>query len=1057
MIQKISCISVLCCILFVGCSSHPDEKVETYLSSGKYEKAVTWLSDVLKNDPSNTYLNYLLSYVYIQRCVAEKCFDKNPELLRPLQTTVPHIKTLNATYKDQSKNIYNAFNGLLMSLRAGEDHPVSLVTLLKAMPKSLLQTQMINFMAKEGLDHIKLQHIPEAISLYSAIAFKLPEDDPNRFLSMIIYGYASNDESVIAQSQASVGRIDESLNASSVYVQALPYALYRYAVEKNPNGGTQNFIQNFRSHIQKMNFAYFATPEGRAELGNSVYAISRDKPFILNAQKHFKIEKEQEEIASILTFSGASSATASVSKTSLGAMEDVTLTPVKKIPDIPVTENVLGKTKIPDADVEERSPLNEELRLRFMKLALLVNPSSEKSWKLFLEQATSYAMETGRASVIFDHLRPQDVPATIISWYNGSLFKLMHHNIKKNKSILGLVQHVTLPSTGADAVKTQVSSLLNEAMIKAVDDENYDLVYEYASFQPDVAKLSRQKIVSITIDALEKKWNLSEFEGMDILAQFLTRTMGIDFSLDSFLLQSFDDQILKSGIQEKLGADNPDNLLKDRESVRVDLLDKFEYLRTHFKKQPEVLDNLLKSLIVKAEGSYGVPNALYLLYDYFSDAFTEKERAAYLVGAVKKSLSEDEKMTPQDFAQKATDLQEKFPEISMLFVVNKTLERTKGLADIKSLWENAPEPFVRAMKEIKPQYVTLMTALAAYDKGNHQKAASLFTILSDPKLIKIARPYLTEYVATVKEHAGVYVTYSSEKDSKMNTQMIRIELSHEDETVHKGQKSVSDTSETDFLGAYITFISSLGSLKEDSVTDFSEDYGKVVVFKGKGQINPNTMSVIIPESIKSAENLPVSFEKIFGDIAVLHLMGDALLLETPKENYTFEKVSSSPKVIFPPQGRYSLLEPLSDDKGAHTYMLPVGSILELYTEMDNSVAVKKGKPYLYQVSGLLYHPAAEDPVTVKGVYNSEESVTSLSYNYPFPGGGTLAAEARCQLVSTYILCAGHNKHWKRKRYTYQISGSQIQPEDSDSEVGMVLDDQLENKTEIYQDTGVRNR
>lgn len=1012
-------------VLLTGCSSSVDERISDYLNNGEFEDALSWLTEELEDNPDDSYLNYMAARVVLAKCQKDRCFDHNSTYLQPLQRYIERITTFSVEDDGQLIDLYAQFSDLLTGLSQGRNHPVALVSLLQYLPKHEFKTLTLSLMASRGLEHIEKGEIAAAVSLFEGLGKYIDPSDPNKYIAQLIYGYAMHDQDIIKKTRTQLQSADEQLAVGQIYLKALPYAVHQYMQEERSHAGTLAFLSGFRAILNNINIAYLRQPEGRAEVANAVYAMSRNPVFMNHAASNLALQEDQKNVQDEETI----------------AVEEVNAPPK------------IIESKIPDAEVEPESFTEEsmeEVKLRVFKLALLINPSSERSWQQFLEPATAFAIKTQRPEILFGQLSPQDVPTEIIGQYNTSLFKIFEDNIEKSKSILGLVQHVILPAKGSDTVKLQVADLLNKAMIKAVDDENYDLVYEYASFQPDVAKLSRQKIVSITLDALEKKWNRSEFAGMDVLAQFLSKTMNIDFSLDSFLLQSFDDHLSKMGVQKKLNADTPDNLLKAESDVRIDLGEKFEFLQSQFKGQPDVLDNMLKNLVVKAEGVYGVPNALYLLNGYFSENFSREERQEYLEGAVRNSLQKDDSLNALDFAHTASRLNEKFSDVSMLFAVNEALKRTDDLEDIRHLWERAPEKFIVAMKETRPQYVTLMRAIEAYEEGDHQSAAAMFTVLSDSSLIQIARPYLSEYIETVNEHAGVYATSSGEGNDDMNTQFIRIDLATS--SLEESDVQV----DTDLLAVNLSFVNALGTIKREEKSSLSENYGTVISFDTKGRINPNTMEITIPDAEKSSTSFLTSFEKVYGNVKALSLEKNGLRLITDNNVYRFSKVSDDPKEIFFPQGRFSMVRVVSDVSGGMDYILPKGAILELYVDEERKIlrgSADNQKEY-YLVTGSLMHPADSKPQEVKGFYEPVTSVASLAYKYPFPSGGKLDAQVKCQLAGHYILCAGHNKHWERQKYSYTISGRQIQPEYT-----KFSHPRLQNRTEqeAYQPTGVRNR
>ena len=71
------------------------------------------------------------------------------------------------------------------------------------------------------------------------------------------------------------------------------------------------------------------------------------------------------------------------------------------------------------------------------------------------------------------------------------------------------------------------------------------------------------------------------------------------------------------------------------------------------------------------------------------------------------------------------------------------------------------------------------------------------------------------------------------------------------------------------------------------------------------------------------------------------------------------------------------------------------------------------------------HPSSSKPRTIEGFYNPEKQVVTFAYSYPLTSGGSLDAILKCQTSGVEIICAGHNKHWGRQRYSYITYGQKI--------------------------------
>lgn len=1004
-------------LTLTGCSGNPVEKVEGYLAEKEYSDAMEWLADNIEDEPENQLYHELAVEVILKECAETSCFDNNPKKLDALTSHLINIKN-NEFVIDEEKSVYlfDRLEQLALQFSKSDHHPKALAALNKAMPYGPLHQKFIGVTFEKIFEHIKSGEIPPAITLLNTLAHKIILKDPNQSIALLMEGYISNDEDDVNKALNNIQKVDSTLPINDYAIQALPYAIFQQMIERNPNNGGRIFIQELRNVLKIINAPYLNTERGKAKIANAIYAMSRNEAFIDRAILH-----------------------------TISATEKTVIEPNPLTKPAGTEENNAGNAQ------EETSPqkaqpkkLNktmdsEEFALHIVKIALLTNPSNEKSWDIFIEPATQYAKSTGNYSILYNGLAPGDIPSNIIKPYNESLFDIANFLIEKNESILDVIQHIILPAENAEVIKTRVTKLLNEAMISAVNNANYDLVYAYASFQPDIARLSRQKVVSITIDALENKWKNNEFEGMDTLSKFLSETMGIDFSLDSLLLQSYDDHLGETGVQDKLNSNVIDPLFLTKEKAEIDLGDKFTFLQEHFSKQPEILDNLLKSLIVKAEGTYGIPVSLYRLYNHFSPKFNEEDKHAYLINAIKNSLIADTSLTAISFADQGEKVLEHFEEIPSSFIVAETMKRVNDLESSKNLWSNASEQFKTYLKDTRPQYTTLMRAIDAYEAGNHEKAAKLFTILSDTTLIEQARPYLQEYVDTIKAQVGVYTIDNTEfkSTSGLGTLMMYIDLVQNENQANQPQTDIETEeettsvvdSQTDLLSVKVTLISRLGAIKVQSPEDLTEDYGKIARLEMTGRINPNTMEIVLVDEDKSNKDLPAPFEKIFGAVTTLKLEGDQIIYNTKDDSFTFKRVNDfSTQTANFPTGKYAITRSDSKNDERSKHILPVGSIIHLDVDEARKITPQRNGEIIgtvYPLKGEIMHPSSVKPRKIEGFYNPDKQSITFAYSYPLTSGGSLDAILKCQTNGVGIICAGHNKHWGRQRYSYITYGQKV--------------------------------
>lgn len=1034
-------------LTLAGCSGTPVERIEEHIANQEFEDAKEWLNDELEDEPENPLYHTLMAETLLSECAYTNCFDKNPDALKPLSQHFQGMKDGQFKDGDMVVDLIARINNKAYELINSKHHPKALANMnfMAAFGPVLQNLTLITF--NKASDHIIDGDIPPASTLLGSLSNKIILKDPNQAMAMLLNGYIINDTDMINNALNNFEKAEKDVQINERAIQALPYAIFQQMIENDANNGTETFVNEVDNIIKIANIPYFNTERGQAEIANAIYAMTRNEKFLDRAILHMQTSEtttpaEAHDVSSTQVSSPQieveSVATADISATD-AQIEAVDLM-VEDASSTQAQEPIDNTTQT--AQLKRQEKLKKELRLKITKVALLTNPKNVHSWNTFLEPARDYAIATNKVSILYEGLGPKDIPSNIIAPYNKALFSVIEAQIVKNKSILDAVQHIILPAEGGDKVKDRVTNLLNEAMIKAVNEANYDLVYNYASFQPDIARLSRQKVVSITIEALENKWNNNEFEGMEQLANFLSETMGIDFSLDSLLLQSYDDHLTKKGVQDLLNADDSKALLIPLEEAQVDLGDKFKFLQEYFKEKPEVIDNLLKSLIVKAQGEYGVPVSLHKLYNHFGESFPENDRRAYLINAIKNSLQKDSKLNAFDYAQQGQKLQKIYTEIPSSFIIAETMNRVKTLADAKALWNNSDEELKTVLKDTQPQYTALMNAITSYEKGDHEYAAKLFTLLSDKTLLDLARPYLREYITTIQSQVGVYqYTPTDSKRGDMNTQLVYIDL------IDNAQNAVTDTAsdvsntegdasnteadintQTDLLGVKVTLVTGLGELYVQSPQNLTEDYGKVATYTVTGRINPNTMEINIPDDQKSGQGLLLPFEKTFGELTKLNLEGDRIIYFTEDSSYTFKRIESekSDEVTFE-DGKFSITAADENNDVKSSHILPIGSIVDFTTNKRRAIQTGSGVNQIevYPIQGEVLHPSSERPRPMNGFYAPSKHLITFSYNYPLKNGGTLDAVIKCQIIKNDITCAGHNKNWGRQLYGHLVSGKRI--------------------------------
>lgn len=994
--------------LLTACSSDPEEKVSTYLSEGDYASAIEWLKEELQEDNTDLLLNALTTEVLIEKCIVTKCFENNPSDVQEISAFLKRIPTADAPTSEGTRPVYTNIYRLAERIIKTDQYPQGLVTLAKATSAGELRNQLTHLLFAQANIHLKNGQIPPALTLLEGVSELAESGSDYSAFAPFLSSLATDEEAAQTQSLDLLMQLSEDTDTPKETINALPYILYNKAIEEDPRSGTTNFLKNFTQDIAKWNRTPLENKATREGFASTIYNMAKDAPFMEDAQKHMawineeKVEKkEQEELPT--ESSNASIITAvSISTESSPTLESAAVTGLSPVMD-------------EEKDIEDLSHI---LKLNLLRTAISLHPQNLGYWNEFITPALQHVKESDNASLLFSGVSAKVIPAEIVDRYNREIFALAEEFIESHRNIMPLISKIIIPAQKGELVREQAGAMVKNAMDKAVLNGDYDLIYAYSLHQPEIAKMSRQKIVTITIETLERKWKENEFEGMERLANFLSKKMDIDFSLDSLLLQNFDEYLKAQNLEEKLGANKANALLIKPEEARIQPDEKLIFLRKYFAKTPSVLDNVLKTYIVKAEGKYGTANALYKLYDLFDDKnFPRNERQEYLINSIKNSLNKDEDLDAIQMTEMGYNLHLAHPELPLIFVASEITKRIKNLEEARQIWNGVPEELRNSISANKPQFATLMNAVSSFENDERQAAADLFTIISDKTYLKMAQPYIKEYLDLLAENSGIYST--DETDDNMHTRFISV----------RPISSLDNISaENNLLDVDVTFISAIGHVLTKSPQDLSEDYSKVFTHTFRTRLDPNHMEVVLSDERRASANLPQSFDKIFGKVSALRFVNNRVIATADNKFYAFDRVEEKATGALFPQGKFGITKVIREGEDNSAQILPAGSILELKTQTSKPIQpVKAGKKLsvIYPVKGVIHNPALSEPRQVDGFYSIERHTLSLSYDYPLTEGGTVDAAIRCQIGGTHAMCAAHNKLNSRNRYTHLVTGQKI--------------------------------
>lgn len=1006
-----------------GCGSSPEEKVADYLQRHKTSEAVAFLEEELKSDNTDMLLNALMAETLIQQCIETKCFDNTPRDLQKIAQYLMKVPTETVPSGEGERKTHDNIYTLAQKLIGTDQYPNGLIDLAKATPEGKLRQRFVSLLFTQGNKHLEKGEIPAAVSLLQASQeLASIDDESTASFAQFLIALALQDDGKIADTLTVLKQMPVDAQAPEEIIRTLPYLVYNQSIERSPHSGTSLFLQTFPASLSTWKQTPLDSDKVRVAFAKTIYEMRQDNNFLEDAQKHMAwINSAATPVSSAVSVAIVDNAISTTEQTTSQTTESEMQTENTPLPEVELGEDIMmsatvvGNSPVEEVDIKDAQTI---LDLHLLRTAITLYPQNTEYWQEFIPAAFDFVEKTGEKSVLFKGASAATIPSEIVDEYNQKLFQVVEKYIDENKSIIPLISHIIIPVQKGELVREQANVMIKKAMDKAIEEANYDLIYTYSVYQPEIAKMARQRIVTITIDQLEENWKVNNFSKMKELADFLTKKMDIDFSLDSLLLQNFDDHLKAQNLATQLNADTPQPLLKPTAEVRILPDEKMLFLKSHFKETPSVLDNILKTYIVKAEGKYGTANALYRLYDLFDDSnFPRDERQKYLINSIKNSLSQDSSISATQMSEVGYDLNKVHPDLPLMFIAGEIVSRIKNLDEARAIWTGVPEDLRVTISANKPQLATLMEAVAAYENNDREKAADLFSILSDEDYRAMAKPYVQEYIDILENITGIYA--SSDIDDNMHTHFI---------TVQPINTSTDISNEYNLMDVEVTFISAIGHTLTKSDQDLSEDFSKVYNQTLIARLNPETLDFTISEEKRASANLPQSFDKVFGEISHIQTVEDRLVVSAGNQLYSYGLLDKVTTTKLFPEGKFGIIKIERSGDEASAPILPIGTIIELKTQTSKPIQpVKAGKKLsvIYPVTGVIQNPAIGEARVLNGFFSPERHTLSMTYDLPLSEGATTESALRCQISGNFILCAAHNKMSTRNRYTLLASGQRI--------------------------------
>lgn len=1016
MFKKLSILLVTVCLL--SACKDPAEEIDGMIEEGNLIEAAEWMDEELEDDPKDPLFNGLAAEVKTRMCLKEKCTETNPQLLKQIGQHLSHVKKPIKTDSGQLRDVYLNLIRIAKGFEKDETHPKPIIEFIKIVPPYVSHIKFPNLLMDMAIESMRKVDVPATVALLSLVK----EIAPSSYFSVytpLLVAMISHNEDEFHEAMELTKQPDAQMTKEVAYL--MPYALLFEGIEEDVDNGAFAFIKTLSTSLKALGLSkenYTAVHTGTSIALRDM--AMNDKILALGA-KHINSMKPvtQKHIWE----------------------SSVANEPTETTPEPTPATEIVQKVETPTAT--EELALNDQakkdmFKLYLLKTSLTFNPDQKDVWKAFLQPAMNYVDRTGMVEILFSGIDQNKIPKDEISTYNSKLFTVIRSRFNKNEDSVELLKKVVVPPVNNADIIAQLDELVNMGLDKAIKHADYITLVDYASFKPELAKPYRQKIVELVVDSLDRLWTDDKFEEMAKLGNFLQTSMNIDFNLDSLLLKKFQEYVDKHKIIDQLSSETIAPLFKQQTEEQLDFGAKYAYLKEHFMDHPEVLDSQLKSLILNAKGMYGIPVAFFRLYHMFIDPkFTTEKRNEFLVGAIKDSLEKNSKLTAIETIKMGSELIDHHPDIPPIFIVNETLKRIKTLDESKEVWRLANKPIKESIKNVKPQFTTLMEAIELFDSGKKKESFDKFSVLSDEKYIQTASDYLTKFRKIVGDHKGVFVAETV--DEKMHSAVIVVEPTADADAI------------TTLLNVKVRLTNNVGSILIKSDSELTEDYGRTFSYTFNGQTNPDLNILPLTEEQRASATLPQSFERTFGEIIGVKFdydeAGNDIVLAVISDGttYPFHRVTSNIDLPLFPQGKFGITDQISVKNKNTDHVMPVGSILQFDTNEKRPIQpMHAGKKLaiVYPVTGTLLHPSSPIPRQFSGFFSPDTYIVDFEFDYPLSQNskGTIQSVSRCQVLDNMITCASHNKHWSRLKYSHIVKGYKVAGTDTAFKMAPVGDD-----------------
>ncbi|MBI1363216.1 MAG: hypothetical protein GC134_04460 [Proteobacteria bacterium] len=946
--------SVLFAVLLValaGCGQNPREKALELLNEGKRDEAIQTLEKAIAegvDEESAPSINGMVAELLTTKCVTIDCAQKDPATLQKIRKYLSAVKGPVKLPDGTSYDVYEKVLRNATRLISQKQSPESYNAFVaNALPDSAPKARLVGMLMDEAYAELAARRADSAGMILEAIKNTAEADSPIAKTASYYQSILNND---LPAAVAAAPAVFENISPPDLEraMKAITF-LYMTAVTK--------------SEAENAGDVYFTT------------MLSFFKSFGLEAQ-------ESDENSKLLSHI---------------------------LDDMSNDETVIARLSEKITPVQGFKNHQIYVKTRLIKLAIVYDAADPNRWKSFFGPALDNIALDQPLTFMYDNVDLSKMPSQVIIDNNIVMLRRLKDMLDEGYDIVPVLKEIIYRSDADQLNFTeQTNHLLEQAVAKAVGTKNVDALVNYASYEPNVVANSVDKVAGLVIESIQESWNTNDFERIERLADFLSNTLKINFSLEVKLSELFSDYLASPEVADKIASYTPRDLLRSFEEARIDLNPKLDYIKQKFATRPEIVQSRLRAAAVNAAGPYGTANALLSMYDELDKA----DRDKHLTTAIKLGISNDKSITAPELAEVGSKLAERWkPEITYNFIINESLTRLKDLDDARKVWKAGSEKFRESAEKLRPQIASLMRGIDAYDRGDLQEAAKRFMVITDQSYLRAAEPYLKEFREAVNKHVGTY-GYSRIDD---NLHIVTIEISPS----------------SDLLKANVTLTSAVGMVEVSE--NFITDKGRTYKMRLSADVNPETLELTIPldQLLSQVEDMPVG--RAFGRIKSIQMDNGELVVKAEGDGkpYIFKQIADKVGAPIRPNGRFGITKQLSPSDANSDHVLPVGSILNITTSgsiIQRNVEMADGTSAVlsvYPVTGTILHPSTPEPIELEGYYNPDKNTTELTYAYPMNDGRTvLDAVVRCNIIENHLICGAHNRHWSRQRYTHVVEGLQ---------------------------------